>query len=407
MADLWFRQEQAPQLVLLGLGVAQIERAADRYDAVGRPAAARALRDLAARGRFMSLPQLRDRYRELVELLESLEGGPAYVARSRRVPAADLRGAGDPYVPASDLCVIVPFFNPCHSAWRRDNFTTLAQTLNSSGVEWRAIECVFGNRQPELPEDGHVRGIRSESVLWQKERLVNAALRDLPDQFTKIAWIDGDVVFSNSRWICDTSDALETLAVVQPFETAVRLPANASRLPPDEDHVGEVSFAAMFRERTGTVEGHDYWAHGHTGFAWAARREWLEHTGLYEACLSGTGDHLMAHSFVGTWECPCMFERMRPGPRWQHYSSWSRDVYRLIRSRVGSVPGTVMSMWHGKETVRNDGYYRADHRLDDLGFDPYRDVAPHASGALEWVSAKPLLRQWALDYFQMRDVTSA
>lgn len=322
---------------------------------------------------------------------------------SENVPAFfDARRPADVYVRAADLCVITAFFNPCMSHTRTRNFTAFLRSLSESNVHWRCIECAFGDREFELPPDPRIIQIRSRSILWQKERLLNVLIAQLPDQFSKVAWIDADVLFSNPYWLPEASDALADYAVIQPFEESVRLPEQGFTQTSDAQEAA-VSFAALFRKQPESVAGNDFWAHGHTGFAWAGRRDWLQSCGLYEAALSGTADHLMAHAFVGTWECPCVFERMEPGPRWNHFDDWCANAYDAVRSLVSSIPGTVYSFWHGSVAARNDGYYRADHRLDALGFDPYDDVGADASGTLEWTSAKPALHQWAIDYFRSRD----
>jgi hypothetical protein len=308
----------------------------------------------------------------------------------------------DVYIPSADLCVVAAFFNPCMSRTRTRNFEAFLRSLSESKVHWRCIECVFGDRGFELPPDPRIVQIRSQSIVWQKERLLNSLIGQLPDQFSKVAWIDADVVFSNPYWLPETSDALHDHAVIQPFEAAIRLPEQGFH-GQVQAHEVAVSFAALFRKRPESVAGDNFWSHGHTGFAWAGRRDWLQAHGLYDAALSGTADHLMAHAFVGTWECPCVFERMKPGPRWAHFDSWCRSTYSAVRSSVSSIPGTVYSFWHGSVIARNHGYYRADHCLDELGFDPRRDVSVSASGALEWRSPKPSLHQWAIDYFRSRD----
>src|SRR5437867_4278139 len=54
-------------------------------------------------------------------------------------------------------------------------------------------------------------------ILWQKERLLNLALRTLPPSCKKVAWIDCDVVFQADDWAERTSRLLDRFMLVQPF----------------------------------------------------------------------------------------------------------------------------------------------------------------------------------------------
>jgi hypothetical protein len=233
-------------------------------------------------------------------------------------------------------------------------------------------------------------------VLWQKERLLNVLLSLLPDKYTKIAWIDADILFSNPNWIPDTCDALDDSPVVQPFVEAVCLPRRSGEIV--DESAALVSFAYLYKLDPDGVLGPTYWNHGHTGYAWAGRRDWMERYGLYDACLSGTGDHLMAHGFVGDWQPECL--GIGKEAAYRHFTSWSQQVYPSVRSRVGVIDGSAFSLWHGPESER--GYYAAVCTLREGGFDPAKDLEVGPTGCWEWASKKPWLHQWAQDYFVRR-----
>ena len=64
---------------------------------------------------------------------------------------------------------------------------------------------------------------RCRDVMWQKERLLNLTIDRVPDRYTKIVWVDADVLFTNPRWIVEASERLDDFPVIQPFSHAVRL----------------------------------------------------------------------------------------------------------------------------------------------------------------------------------------
>ena len=53
--------------------------------------------------------------------------------------------------------------------------------------------------------------------LWQKERLLNMAIQNLPVECAQVVWVDADIVFLEPRWAEMTQDLLEQVPVVQPF----------------------------------------------------------------------------------------------------------------------------------------------------------------------------------------------
>lgn len=308
---------------------------------------------------------------------------------SGAVPAPAERYRGRP-----DIAVVAAFFNPCGYGSRRANALAFLRSLEGAGITWRCVECAFGDRGFELPESRNILRVRSASVLWQKERLLNHAVRTLPERVSKVAWLDGDVLFCERDWLARASESLAHHAVVQPFTEAVRLARGGG---PSGHQVS--SFARRFRAAPNVLAWRSYWDHGQTGLAWAGRRDWIERHGLYDACLSGIGDHLMAHAFVGNGESWCL--RLRDGPFPRHFRRWAGAAYPDIRGRVGYLDGTVLSLWHGERADRN--YHAATNELQDLVFDPDRDLRRAPGGCWEWGRQRPALSDWSARLFQRRN----
>lgn len=309
-----------------------------------------------------------------------------------------VRAAGA-YAPADDLWVVTCYFNPSGYRTKRRNYERFAAKLRRSGLNWLAVECAFGSAPFTLPPSPNVFQVRGRDVMWQKERLLNLAIAGLPAACTKVAWLDCDVLFANPEWAVETSALLERCAVVQPFKWAIRLPRwhgaywgfGASWK----------SFAAVYAKNLRLLLKGNFDRHGHTGFAWAARREVLERHGLYDACIAGSGDHMMAHAMCGDWTTRCITRIIGDNTRHlDYFRRWAEPLYRDVRGRVGYVPGTLLHLWHGDIADRR--YMDRNQDLVRFGFDPVTDLRVGESGCWEWTSAKPALHRWAVEYFGLR-----
>ena len=325
--------------------------------------------------------------------------------------------AADTFEPAADLCVVTSYFNPHGYRRRRDNYARFIDQLARSRQPHLVVEAAFEGQDFTLAPGPNVLQIRARDVMWQKERLLNFAVSRLPKRFRKIAWLDCDLVFVEPAWAVDTSRLLDEHAVVQPFERAVRLPRD--RVSLDEDEANRLtsndlwrSYAAVHADDPAAHrEGH-FAAHGHTGFAWAARRELLDDPGLYDACLSGSGDHLMAHVFSGDVDGPCVrrtfsrvgrIHRRNPPSAWErHFLDWAVRMRLAMRGGgMGCARGTVLHLWHGDPSLRQ--YSDRNRELGALDFDPALDLRLGSSGAWEWARERPELRDWAVQYFPRRN----
>jgi hypothetical protein len=304
-----------------------------------------------------------------------------------------------------EFWVITSYFNPCGYETRRRNFELFRAGVERAGVPLLAVECAFGRTPFALGRSRGVVRVRGRSVMWQKERLLNVALSRLPTGCRKVAWVDCDVLFENGTWAAEAADALDEVPVVQLFDRVVRLPPGESA-DAGSGHA-YAGFVSRYLRDPSAPRLTDFDAHGHTGFAWAARRELLERHGLYDACVAGSGDHVMAHALCGAGARDGCVRRTlgRATPHLRHFAEWCRRLRRDVRGRVGFVPGKLLHLWHGDK--RNRRYLGRNRRLAAYGFDPARDLRLNPTGCWEWASDKPELRRWLVEYFEGREEDGA
>lgn len=300
------------------------------------------------------------------------------------------------YEPADDLFLITTYFNPAGYRSRRENYERFRAPIDAANLSLLTVECVFGDTAFQLPAGADVLQVRARDTLWQKERLLNIALSTLPRRCEKVAWLDADLLFESPTWAIDAARLLEEFPLIQLFDQCRAL--GPTSLAPSPRGKAASSFAASYL-RNGKRVRRKYADHGHTGYAWAARREVLEGIGLYDACILGGGDHVLAHVACADFESPCV-RAMIPNAQREHFQHWADRFADRVGGNLGGVRGRVNHLWHG---ARADRQHPLRHKvLDEFDFEPRTDLRLAPNGAWEWASEKPGLHRWAKNYFRQR-----
>jgi hypothetical protein len=303
---------------------------------------------------------------------------------------------------ASDTWIVTAYFNPCRYFTKKRNFDMFAARLASIGARLLVVEMALDDSEFELGDDHEVIRVRGNGVMWQKERLLNIAIANLPASCTKVVWLDCDILFEDDEWLHKTSDALERFMVVQPFSSCVLLPrGNLDFRGHGEEQITE-SFAAAFARDRSLAHNAVYQEHGRTGFAWATRRELLDAFSLYDACLTGSGDHLMAHVFAGALDSPCIPAMIGCGHKYaEHFARWAAELDRIVRGRLGHVEGRILHLWHGERVDRR--YRQRNQEFKTFAFDPDRHIRRGENGPWEWAEAPAVMRAWANEMLVSRN----
>ena len=123
---------------------------------------------------------------------------------------------------AQNLWAITCYFNPIGYRRRLENYRIFRQRLKLPLV---AVELSFDGAFELRPVDADILvQLCGPAVLWQKERLLNVALKSLPASCDKVAWLDCDILFENDDWIERAKKALDEFAVVHLFRERNELP---------------------------------------------------------------------------------------------------------------------------------------------------------------------------------------
>lgn len=298
--------------------------------------------------------------------------------------------------------VITTYYNPCHYKRRRDNYDRFIEGLRKQNVPCLTIETALPDEEFELPSKLGVIQMKTEALMWHKERLLNLAANWLPDEYDIIAWIDCDVLFDDASWVKELEELMKDYPIAQLWTSADRLNSKG-------ESIGDV--VASFASKTALMDPSSihfsqtrYDEHGHTGYAWAMRRELFEKIGLYDAAIAGSADHFMAHAIFG--DCGFCIQNCLKKSKEQltHLQSWSQEFFNLTQGKLGVLSGNIRHLWHGEAKHRR--YFLRQWDLAHLRYNPWTDLIRNPGEPLSWAPTtlqnKPRLVNYFKAYFQSR-----
>jgi hypothetical protein len=306
------------------------------------------------------------------------------------------------------LHVIAVHSNPVRYATRtRLTHEFLERTARQCGdwIDLYLVECCLGDRRSEIIPPSEVKhgALKTRTQIWNKEALINIAVRDmLPRDWKYLAWVDADVQFVRDDWAEETLHALQHWPIVQPWQHCTDLGPNQEMAEKQGEGVYHRSFGYMVGQvdagRRGSYENAPYHFR-HPGFAWACTRAlWENVGGLIDFAVLGAADHHMAWGLVGKFSTvPAQLTGYASAVR-----AWGQRAFRYAQGHVGYVPGLLLHHWHGR---KRDRQYR--ERWDALtkhGFDPEQHLLRDSQGMPEWSSRAPAgLVADVRDYFWARN----
>jgi hypothetical protein len=309
---------------------------------------------------------------------------------------------------------ITAYFNPQRARRRYANYQVFRQAL---ALPLLTVEWSPDGRFELGPDDAdRVLHIDGGDLMWQKERLLNAAVAALPGDCDTVAWLDCDVLFPDTDWVAQLEGGLRRASMLQLFSQVVHLPPESPAAPPGADGPRGATLVRTALARTGAAdigagtaadhpdaaenaERHRLARRPSSGHAWAARRELLSSHTLYDACVGGVGDMAIALAALGRAD-RFIADYPLNAAQVAHYLSWAEPFARAVGGRVDCLPGPIYHLFHGHMVDRQ---YRS--RLAPLaaaGFDPRLHLAAAERGPWEWSGRAESMRLLMAEYFAGR-----
>jgi hypothetical protein len=291
------------------------------------------------------------------------------------------------------LHVVVVISNPCLYATRYKLFNEFMRRLeDDEHIKLYIVEMIYPGQKFMVTQKFNPTHLQLESSdpIWHKENMINLGVKILPANWKAMAWVDADLDFENTNW------ALDTLKILNGTKDVVQLFSHCIDMDKDESTMNIFSsFGFNFcKNKKYNTKGFDYW---HPGYAWAITRKAYEKIGgLYDKGVLGSGDNVMALSFIN---------KVHTFLNYNYHPDYKQSMLdfqvKAKTLRLGYVPGIIRHYYHG--TKKNRQYVERWQILMKHQYSPNLHLDYNIYGILTpTINFSPKFKEDIMNYFKER-----
>ena len=290
-----------------------------------------------------------------------------------------------------NAAVITCFFNPCGFKQTFKNYLIFKEYILSLNYPVYTLELTFGDKEHQTVKDEYTFQIRTNDILWHKERLLNLLFKRIPKNYEKIFWLDSDIRWKNNNSLERAEKLLDNHKIVQLFDNSVYLKKEGGIIKTRE---GVISAYLKYDKKNFLVSNYN------SGFAWSARREFFEKFGLYDRGILGAGDAFMSHAFTKNLSINHYINRFN----WNEnivkdYLNWSYNVIEYVGDDIGYLDDEIYHNWHGE--LKNRKYLQRAEILKN--FNPFTMLKEGQNGVWNWTDVvDDEFKNKVINYFHER-----
>lgn len=294
-----------------------------------------------------------------------------------------------------DVLVILPFFNPCNSVRIVQNLLLVKSKLDACSIPYVIPHCLFPDSAPLMKPSRHYFTVKSNSYAFLKENLANIAIERSGGTFNKYAILDSDVLFENESWYNDLSSLLDNVDIVQPYTAFKSLGCDFHEVINTGVSIFSRYMQVGEKDKPDTEP-----LKGHTGYAIAFTRDFLNRQAYAEKNLIGGGDSLICSL--------ALRRRLFAGHLNSKYYHWIYDnSVTDYQPTVGVLDGTVYHLYHNNLKNRQymSRYQILSKYINDTSAYVSLDdiIRKNEDGVYEWIDeVRADLNRDILNYFASR-----
>lgn len=278
-----------------------------------------------------------------------------------------------------DMAVCFVYFNASNSKRILMNFLYVQNMMQLAQIPTFTIEVY--STTPSIYKSFR---IKSDSVLFHKERLCYLLEKKVPAKYTKLIFLDIDILFGDPEWYDNVSKALDMYDIVHPYETANWL---------------DLTYTKNLRQAETVVKA---WDNGrrigsncHVGFAWAFKREWYNAHGFFQYCVIGSGDSLSSMAWL---KQSAFFVESDVNSKYEvpAYSEFLKSIFPS--PKISYVKGNIYHLYHG--SLANRSYFDRHSIFKDVH--DIRSILEIEDTGLFKIT-DPVIAQKVKEYFKNRN----
>ena len=181
----------------------------------------------------------------------------------------------------SDMAVCFVYFNSMKSKRLLMNYLYTIEKLKLASIKYYTLELYFD--KPEISDAIHLKGT---SIMFHKEQLCHVLEQYVSKWYTKLLFLDADIIFESPDWYTQVSILLDDHEIVQPFEFCIWLDLTYK--------LEELTRESIVKQKHFAYYNTTY----HPGFGWAFQRAWFKQYGFFRHAVTGSGDTLSAAAWL-------------------------------------------------------------------------------------------------------------
>jgi hypothetical protein len=265
-----------------------------------------------------------------------------------------------------DTCIILSFFNPINYNSPVYNANIVIDKLLSSNIPFFITELLYSDQKSRL--NYVTKTVYAESVIFSKENLWNITEKIVPENYTKLIFLDIDVNFTDPDWFDKASCLLDEYNIIQPMEDCVQYIFDRQN-PISEIDMSHskksIAYAIKENKPFNSLLNSKF----HPGYTVAINRKtFKEINGFFEHNIIGGGDTLFWSSFG------CMIDTESSKYRGDiayKYLKYKINNHKILSSKdVGYLKNnTALHLYHG--SIKNRQYRTRHEYINPLNIDNF------------------------------------
>jgi hypothetical protein len=288
-------------------------------------------------------------------------------------------------------------FTPSH--FRIKNYKTFRENLKKHDVKLLTVEFNPEGKFELTNEDADkLIQLSDGDIMWQKERLINIGIDNLPTDTDIVLVLDTDIIFSHEDMIERIKKSMEQYKVVQCYSRTMQLNPLITLLKDklnyfNIDNSKEYFFHGINRQSYMSGFFGDQ-KHGDIGLAWAYRYETIKQIKMFEMNIIGSGDNATMSALLRQFKSHMIAGTANS---WFLYADMIRKYVEV--KDVNYLKDTIVySLYHGE--IESRGYRNRHDILTRHDFDSTKHLIVNEGLPFKFTDdVSPLLKEEIKQYF--------